>query len=264
MAALIDAIGSADLSNYLRRQTAYAFLRETTRGIVPRIVHVDRRVASDKILPGYNLSSNRWLFQYLTETLDKRMLAHLIRNDDPEISRGYSLNLNISTILSPEFLAFDNSLTAAARGTIIIELQAIDIFADLSAFNFARDFVRDRGYRICLDLLTEEGFSLLDRVVLGIDLVKLSATSHVTDAAPAEKREKLTQLVERAGKSKVILCHCDSEGAFKFGQSIGIALFQGHYIDTLTQKRHISIRTKPTQNPDRSGRINSNRGTARP
>ena len=34
---------------------------------------------------------------------------------------------------------------------MIIELQLIDIFAELGAYLFIREFVRDRGYLMCID-----------------------------------------------------------------------------------------------------------------
>jgi hypothetical protein len=46
-------------------------------------------------------------------------------------------------------------LIVATRGTVIFELQTIDIFSDLGAYIFARDFVKERGYRVCLDGVTD-------------------------------------------------------------------------------------------------------------
>src|SRR3546814_14315784 len=82
------------------------------------------------------------------------MLSMLVRNDDSSIASSFSINLNVGTILSPPFLNFDSSLKAIARGTVVIELQKIDIFGDMGAYMFARDFLRERGYRICLAGMT--------------------------------------------------------------------------------------------------------------
>ena len=67
------------------------------------------------MLPDFDLASNLWLFQHLTQTLDARMLSMLIRNDDKSIASSFSINLNVHTILSPPFLDFDASLKAVAR-----------------------------------------------------------------------------------------------------------------------------------------------------
>ena len=62
-----------------------------------------------------------------------------------------SLNLRLATLLSPEFLKFDHEFRRAAAAPVIVELQLIDIFAELGAYLFIREFVRDRGYPICID-----------------------------------------------------------------------------------------------------------------
>jgi hypothetical protein len=172
------------------------------------------------------------------------MLALLLRADDPAIWNSFSMNLNVSTILSPEFLSFDASLRAGARGTIVIELQMIDVYADISAFSFARDFARDRGYRICLDSLTETTLPLVDREKLGVDLVKLQWAPAMADERFVERRMKLRDMIERTGKSKVIMCHVDTEDAVTFGQSVGIVMYQGRYIDQLVAPRSQTLRAR--------------------
>ena len=234
---LIDTIAKADLSNLLRRQAVFAIL--TTQAPQPlfRELFISIGDLQKLVLPNYDILANRWLFQYLTETLDKRMLAMLAKNDDPAISNSFSLNLNVSTLLSKEFMAFDNTLKAGARGTIVIELQMLDVYADIAAFTFARDFARERGYRLCLDGLNELTLPVVDREQLGIDLVKLQWKSNMGDDRLPEKKAKIRDMVERTGKTKVIMCHVDSEEALRFGHSIGIAMYQGRFIDQLVAPR---------------------------
>ena len=234
---LIDTIAKADLSNLLRRQAVFAIL--TTQAPQPlfRELFISIGDLQKLVLPNYDILANRWLFQYLTETLDKRMLAMLSKNDDPAISNSFSLNLNVSTLLSKEFMAFDNTLKAGARGTIVIELQMLDVYADIAAFTFARDFARERGYRLCLDGLNELTLPVVDREQLGIDLVKLQWKPNMGDDRLPEKKARIRDMVERTGKTKVIMCHVDSEEALRFGHSIGIAMYQGRFIDQLVAPR---------------------------
>ncbi|MDB5360027.1 MAG: hypothetical protein JWO51_1324 [Rhodospirillales bacterium] len=241
---LIDIIAKADLSNLLRRQAVFAIL--TTQAPQPlfRELFISIGDLQKLVLPNYDILANRWLFQYLTETLDKRMLAMLTRNDDPAISNSFSLNLNVSTILSKEFMTFDASLKAGARGTIVIELQMLDVYADIAAFTFARDFAKERGYRLCLDGLNELTLPIIDREKLGIDLVKLQWKSNMGDERIPEKKNKIKEMVERTGKAKVIMCHVDNEDALRFGHSIGIAMYQGRFIDQLVAPRNAANRLR--------------------
>ena len=234
---LIDIIAKADLSNLLRRQAVFAILTTQPPQPLFRELFISIGDLQKLVLPNYDILANRWLFQYLTETLDKRMLAMLSKNDDPAISNSFSLNLNVSTILSKEFMAFDGTLKAGARGTIVIELQMLDVYADIAAFTFARDFARERGYRVCLDGLNELTLPVVDREQLGIDLVKLQWKSNMGDDRLPEKKAKIRDMVERTGKTKVIMCHVDNEDALRFGHSIGIAMYQGRFIDQLVAPR---------------------------
>jgi hypothetical protein len=234
---LIDTIISADLSNLMRRQATYAVLANQMPQALFRELFISIADLQKQVLPNFDILANRWLFQYLTETLDKRMLALLMRNDDPAIATSFSVNLNISTILSPEFLSFDASLKSGARGTIVLEVQWIDVYSDIATFNFARDFVRERGYRLCLDGLTELTLEHFDRERLGVDLAKLRWSSGLADERTPELRQRLRDFVDQTGKSRVILYNVDSEAAVRLGHSVGIALYQGRFIDQLTAPR---------------------------
>jgi len=234
---LIDTIISADLSNLMRRQPVYALLADQMPQPLFRELFISIADLQKQVLPNFNILANRWLFQYLTETLDKRMLALLMRNDDPAIANSFSVNLNVSTILSQEFLAFDASLKSGARGTIVLEVQMVDVYSDIGTFNFARDFARERGYRLCLDGLTELTLGHVDRDRLGLDLIKLQWSPNLADERLPEPRQRLKGFVDHTGKSRVIMCHVDSEDAIRFGHSAGIAMYQGRFLDQLVSPR---------------------------
>jgi hypothetical protein len=143
-----------------------------------------------------------------------------------------SLNLRLATLLSPEFLKFDHEFRQQATTPVIIELQLIDIFAELGAYLFIREFVRDRGYLICIDGLHHLHLPLIDRKRLGADMVKVIWSPDLLDVANEQRREELRLAIKRAGVDRVILCRCDTTEAIRWGQSFGIRLFQGHYIDS--------------------------------
>jgi EAL domain-containing protein (putative c-di-GMP-specific phosphodiesterase class I) len=185
------------------------------------------------VMPGYNIASDRWLFQHLTQTLDLRMLQLLMKNDDRAIASGFSVNLNVATLLSDRFLAFDANLKSATRGTVIFELQAIDIFSDLGAFIFARDFVKERGYRVCLDGVTDLTMPFIDRERLGLDMIKIVWNPDMLGSGREAKRDEFRKQIASFGRARTILCRCDGEEAVSVGQSLGINLFQGRHIDRL-------------------------------
>jgi hypothetical protein len=247
LAQLVDSIVTADLSNLMRRQPVCAIAAGEGPRPVLRELYISIADLRDVVMPGFDLASDRWLFQHLTQTLDRRMLKMLIKNDDSDLTRAFSLNLNVATLVSPDFLAFDASLRTGVRATIVIEVQMVDVFADLRAFAFARDFVKERGYRVCLDAINDLSLPFVDRERLGVDLVKLAWQPEMTDRL-REDGAQLRADIERLGRARAILCHCDTEEAIEFGEAVGINLFQGRQVDKMlaaTRTPHRSYFRRP-------------------
>ncbi|MBM3600149.1 MAG: EAL domain-containing protein [Alphaproteobacteria bacterium] len=232
-------LSRADLSNLMRRQPVVALTQSGGMQTVFQELYISITDLQNTVLPDVNIASSLWLFQHLTRTLDNRMLSLLVRNDDSSIASAISINLNISTILSPAFLNFDSSLKAVARGTMVVELQKIDIFGDMGAYFFARDFLRERGYRVCLDGLGHMTMQFIDRERLGLDLIKLVWTADMADDLTGKRQVDLKQQIERTGRARIILCRCDSDEAVRFGQSVGVNMFQGRHVDKMLTERRI-------------------------
>ena len=237
-----QSLQRADLSNLVRRQYVCGLVGKATPQPFFSELFISIRDLRETLLPGVDISSSRWLFQHLTETLDRRVLSMLAKSNDRSITGEISVNLNVSTILSPEFMQFDDSVIASMRGSIVIELQKVDIFADINAFIFAREFAKERGYRICIDGLTYETMPFINRERLGADMIKL-----VWDAEVMEEvgHQAIAERVKSAGGSRVILCRCDDEAAVDFGQAVGVKMFQGRYIEGLiaeeTRRREMEM-----------------------
>ena len=163
------------------------------------------------------------------------MLKLLTQADDRDLLSFFSVNLNVGTLLSRKFAKFDTSLRTGGRGTIVIELQLIDIYSDVANYMFAQDFVLERGYRVCIDGVTHQSLPLLDRQALGADLVKLAWLPELSDGVSDETRENLNKQVERVEPSDVILARCDAPNAICLGQSMSNSMYQGRYLDTVLQ-----------------------------
>lgn len=48
--------------------------------------------------------------------------------------------------------------------------------------------------------------------------------------------QKSAVLVLIARRTRIILARCDSEEAIKFGNALGITMYQGHHIDRMIAK----------------------------
>jgi EAL domain-containing protein (putative c-di-GMP-specific phosphodiesterase class I) len=247
---VIQSLQRADLSNMVRRQFICALIGKATPQPLFSELFISIADLRETLMPGVNVSASKWLFQHLTETLDRRVLAMLSKTNDHSITGEISVNLNVSTLLSPEFIQFDDSLNAAMRGSVVVELQKVDIFSDLNAFLFARDFAKERGYRICIDGLTYETMPFVNREKLGADMVKLVWQ---TDLEEKVGPKRIRRLVKDMQAARVILCRCDNEAAVTFGQGVGINMFQGRYIENLiaeeARRREIEMARRRTSQP---------------
>ena len=237
LAEIEAALAQADLSSLTRQQPICAIKAGAAPVPVMKEFYVSIRDLQGLIADGVDLTSDRWLFQRLTQTLDRRVLSQFSRLDRGDTWRNFSLNLNVATLLSPEFLKFDASLRSGARGTIAVELPLADVFGDMAAFIFARDFVQDRGYRVSLDGLTYLTAPLVKRSQLGVDLLKLYWDADVADDPTDARKRDLEEFVKTSGQARVILSRCDDQKAVDFGMSLGISMFQGRHVDRLVAKK---------------------------
>ena len=74
--------------------------------------------------------------------------------------------------------------------------------------------------------------SMFDRTRIGVDYMKVHWDSELVDGGD-ETLERIKGLVEDAGKGTVIMTRCDNRESIDFGRSVGIAMFQGHFIEQL-------------------------------
>ncbi|MEA4837369.1 MAG: hypothetical protein VB101_03690 [Rhodospirillaceae bacterium] len=232
LAKVEEHLANANLANMLRRQAICAIVGKASPQPVLYELFISIADLRQTLMPDTDLASSPWLFQQLTRTLDRRVLSLLNKHDDSTIAGDISINLNVETLLSQEFLNFDDNIKASERGSIVIELQKTDVFADLGAFLFARDFAHDRGYRICIDGADLESLPFISRDKLGVDFIKLVwSPEMIMGQFPDGSR--LEDYVRRAGATRIMLCRCGEQAAIDYGQTLGITLFQGYHVEAL-------------------------------
>jgi hypothetical protein len=157
-----------------------------------------------------------WLFRRLTRTLDRRVLALLAAPHELRDIGPFSINLNIASILSSDFLRFDEALPTALRGRVTLDLLPVDFVADPATFLFARNFAQARGYRTLLR---------------GIDadlLPMFAGTHHVVDLLQIRWSDALGQIDPSSlqpGAQAIVLTRATPEG-MAWGRTCGIRYYQ--------------------------------------
>ncbi|QPO10191.1 EAL domain-containing protein [Thalassospira sp. A40-3] len=256
---LEETIHTADLSEHIRQQPVCVFAHGSSKELHPVFdeFFVSITDLRNALMPNIDLASNRWLFQHMTETLDKRMLNYLCKRTFKTHASSFSINLNLGTLTSKDFDKFDETVRRNWQGNVIIELNQVDLFSNLETYLRVRDDFHERGYRILIDNLTVEALSFVDRKRLKADFIKVAWREEMTDNVIRKKYSEMDSLVKNSGRERVILCRCDSPTAIKFGQSLGITLFQGRYIDNMIARQRRAkrdakkpVRSAPTRPTD--------------
>ncbi len=231
LARVQKILSVADFSSFIRRQAICAIIGKSTPLRVFEEVYVSIPDLREMLMPDIDLLADPWLFLSLSETLDKRVLETISRHDDGSLIGNFSININVSTILSNEFLAFDESISASMRPSIILELQLVDIFSDIKSFVLAKTFVQARGYKICIDGISVDKLKYLNRTNLNCDLMKIIWHPSFMDVINEDKH--FMDYVNKAERAKMILCRIDDPSAIEIGNSLGINLYQGRYVQRL-------------------------------
>lgn len=228
-----SAIEHADLANILRRQDVCAIVPGMPPEAMFHELYFSMFYLAQTLMPGHNVTSDDFLFRHLTRVLDRRMLALMTQRESFQMLKTAALNLNVRTVLSAEFMEFDRATNIKDRGSLAIELPALDVMNDPGEYLFARDFLKERGYKIVLDGVKHLNLPLIDRDWLGFDFVKVTWTPSLYDDAAGQRGDALKDAIGRVGRERVVLCRVDSEDGLKAGEALGITLYQGRLIDAL-------------------------------
>lgn len=231
MASVESQLARVDLTDAMRRQAIYVLthnvqLRRVFEEMYIHIPHL-RELLDLQV----DFLSNPWLFKYLTQILDERMLRMLQDKKQSLLASPISINVNASTLLSDAFIKFDASLDSSQKVAVVFEVPVVDAFADTHGFIAACKTAQKRGYRVCLDGLNEMSFIQIPPEAFGADLVKLQWSAASDTELNSAEKEKLRHAAKEVGSKRLILCRCDNEDAIEYGKALGISLFQGRWLD---------------------------------
>ncbi len=237
LAAIEKDLKDVDLTQALRRQPVVSVTPEGQIRTVFDELYINIAHLRSSIGIEVDLMSNRWLFRYLTQILDERMLETVQKSPVRYLTNPVSFNFNIPTLLSNRFAEFDAAVKPSTKVSIVIEMQIGDVFSDMGGFLAARDTVQKLGYRVCLDGVTDISFPQIDRTRLGFDLIKLQWNAEGAKDTGSDKNMKLMAAIKQCGSNRVIITRCDNHHAVAYGHALGVTLFQGRYLDTLVNPK---------------------------
>lgn len=188
-----------------------------------------------RIAPDIDLFASPWLFHYMTDILDKRMLAMVGRMNFAALKDAISLNLHVGTVMSPEFQVFNEQIGGHAE-KVIVEFQMVDVIADMGAYTYAKKWLREQRYGVLIDGLYPMALQFFDPSILDPDFVKINWSPDTKEDVRGLQIAELRDMINYIGGDKMVLARAESEEAIRWGLSLGLHRFQGFFVDKLVDR----------------------------
>lgn len=176
-----------------------------------------------------DLTANKWLFLYLTQTLDKKTMASFNFSEVKNKPSKVSVNLNLSTIFSQGFDDF-LKLLKSNNQSLIVEVQIMDIINNMQSYIDARELLHRSGGQVLIDSASIEMLKALNVNKFAPDYIKIFWHPLMEDYSIDDE---VKDMFDNIGLEKIILAKSLSEQALRWGIKHGIRAFQGPYIDNL-------------------------------
>jgi hypothetical protein len=198
-------------------------------------LYIAVKTLEERLSPEFDITANRWLFNYFTANLDLSVLKAL--NYGVDFIRGHriGLNLNLTTILSSTFVKFDERLTADLRNNVVLEINKVDLVENESLYREVVDFAISRGYQICIDGLSPFWATHMDLEYMACDYAKIFWSPDMLEIPPDEL-EAFTERVRTSQNCRFILARCGTVAGLLFAHRNGIKLVQGRIVDNIIRK----------------------------
>lgn len=226
---LIRALDDIDIAEIVKRQSVLRIKGAGKFEVMFQEFFVAVKDLSLQFDADMDLVANRWLFSYLTQTLDKKTMEAFFVSDIKNWPNVVSLNLNLSSVFSKEFVNFAKNFVKPHQ-KIVVEVQLMDVFNNLPLYFQAKEILRRGGHKLLIDTMSPSALKMLNIAKIDPDMIKIFWEPLL---AYDSENQDLKKAIEHLGKENVILAKCDNEQSIKWGVKYGITAFQGPYIDNL-------------------------------
>lgn len=226
---MIKALNKIDIAEIVKRQSVLRIKGGGKFEVLFQEFFVAVKDLSLMFDEKIDLVANRWLFLYLTQTLDKKTMEAFGMSDIKNWPSVISLNLNLSSVFTKEFVEFAKNFIRPEQ-KIVVEVQLMDIFSNFPLYFQAKKILNKGGHKLLLDAASPAALKMLNLSNINPDMIKIfwePLLEYDID------NEDLKKAIEYVGAENVILAKCDSERAVKWGIHYGISAFQGPYIDNV-------------------------------
>ena len=226
---VIAQLDTIDIPEIIKRQSALQIVGPGKFRVAFQEFFVAVKDLSAHLDKSLDLLASRWLFLYLTQTLDKKTLNAFFSSDIVNWPRQISLNLNLSSVFSHEFVNLAKNFLKPDQ-KLIVEVQLMDVFNNLQLYFKVKDILHAGGHKLLIDTVSPSSLKLLNLKRLDPDMIKVFWEPLLEYDA---NNEMFRQVIENLGADNVVLAKCDSNAALKWGLEYKLNTFQGPIIDRL-------------------------------
>ena len=226
---VIAQLDTIDIPEIIKRQSAIKILAPNKFKVAFQEFFVAVKDLSKHLDESLDLLASRWLFLYLTQTLDKKTLNAFFYSDIVNWPEQISLNLNLSSVFSHEFVHLAKNFLKPEQ-KLIVEVQLMDVFNNLPLYFKVKDILHMGGHKLLIDSVSPSSLKMLKLKRLDPDMVKVFWEPLLEYD---DHNEMFKKVVEDLGEDNVVLAKCDTNAALKWGLEYKINTFQGPIIDKL-------------------------------
>jgi EAL domain-containing protein (putative c-di-GMP-specific phosphodiesterase class I) len=222
----------SDIRSFIDNQSVFTKPKSRTGTWVPSIQ--ERRInltsLRESLFPQVEIASTNPLFGQLCRILDERMLHHLM-SGRPKFDRQISVNICIDTIFDRVFDTFLLHVEDVSRRNLFIEVQCGEIFQDITRAVAALKRLRQHGLGIIIDGMSIEFLPYVRIDKLDHDYLKIMLPRETVKLLTSDAR---IRAVRKLPPGRIILSRCDHDAAIRIGETLGITMYQGWFLDEYT------------------------------
>ncbi len=240
LAKLERSLSMFDLSPFLFNQAIVNIDGETVDETEYYELYISIKLLQERLCPDYDITANRWLFNYFTTNLDQSVLRALSHGMTFMKGRNIGINVNLNSVISTGFIKFDENLPIDFRGRVVLEIAKSDLMENLGLYNEVVEFARDKQYQISIDGLNPFWVINMDLEYLDANFAKIFWSNDLLDMDENFRQVFLDRISEQE-QCRFVLSRCDSVMSLVFAQKTGIQLVQGRAVDNILRKG-VSVR----------------------
>jgi len=218
-------------ANFISRQAIYLIKGTEPPKPVAEEFFVSIKALSQTVLKDVDLRGSAALFDHMTVYLDRILLRSL--KYVPDRTLPLSINLNIGSVFSSDFKKFTQLIGDKDLERMQIEFRQADILLHLSKYNLVSQVLSGYKGSTVIDAVLPDTLGLIRLNRLSPSFVKIFWQGE-GDVDLNDKRDDIQEIV--ASGVFPVLARIDEEAGLKTGLGLGIKLFQGFYLDSLTKK----------------------------